>query len=342
MSLVIPEFNLQSFNTLAVPCIAAWYISVSDEIELKKAIEFAKEKSLKLLVLGGGSNVILPEYFDGLAIHVRTQGISIISQTENEVVLGVAAGENWHDFVMWCLTNNFYGLENLALIPGTVGAAPIQNIGAYGVEVKDFIAEVKVIERQSLLPITFVNEACQFDYRESIFKSENLDKYIVTSVVFKLSKVAAVNITYPALINAINDMFGQGHISTPLDVADAVIAVRESKLPNPQDIPNVGSFFKNPIVERRDYERLVVVHPKMPHFPAKNGAVKLAAGWLIDQAGWRGRALNGAAVHEKQALVLTNPQRKSAETVLRLAQEIVIDVHKKFGVMLEAEPRTYS
>ena len=339
MPLFLPHFNLQKSNTLAVPALAQYFVSVKTDDELREALTFARTEKLPLLLLGGGSNIVLRDDFPGLVIQIKSQGRDVIDENNEYVWLKVAAGENWHQLVEYSLDNSLYGLENLSLIPGSVGAAPIQNIGAYGVEIKDLVTELTAIEIRSGLPVTFTNESCQFGYRDSIFKQSLKDQYVITSVTFRLSKQPCVNLTYPALRAIFTDR-AESDIS-PQDVSAAVVAIRQSKLPDPALIPNVGSFFKNPVIDRAQFESLLGTYPKIVAYPATNDQVKLAAGWLIDQAGWRGKAAAGAVVHEQQALVLTNPSRLSGSVVLALADAVKQSVYEQFGVMLEMEPRIY-
>ena len=339
MSLFLPHFNLQKFNTLAVPALAQYFVCVKTDDELREAFAFARTESLPLLFLGGGSNIVLRDDFPGLVVHIKSQGKEVVDENEDFVWLKVAAGENWHHLVEYSLNNAFYGLENLSLIPGSVGAAPIQNIGAYGVEVKDLVAELSAINIRSGLAVTFTNESCIFGYRDSIFKQSLKDQYVITSVTFRLRKQPVLNLAYPALRAA----FGQRDEAdiSPQEVSAAVIAIRQSKLPDPTAIPNVGSFFKNPVIDRAQFESLKTAHPKLVFYPAANNQIKLAAGWLIDQAGWRGRSVAGARVHDQQALVLTNPSKGSGLAVLELADAIKKSVFEQFGVPLEMEPRVY-
>lgn len=338
MPLYLPHFNLQNYNTLASPVCAEFFVSVKDEEELQAAVKFAKEKSLPLLVLGGGSNIVLHEDFSGLAVHVQLLGKELVCEDDEFYFVRAAAGENWSDFVDYCLDEGFYGLENLSLIPGNVGAAPIQNIGAYGVELKDVFSELSALDVKSGLSITFTPESCQFGYRDSVFKNALLDQFIITSVTFKLSKKPNLNIQYPALQAALADYSPQE--ITPELVSQVVCDIRRSKLPDPKEIPNVGSFFKNPIISRNKLSELQVSYPDMVSYPVDELRVKLAAGWLIDRAGWKGRALE-AAVHDQQALVLTNPKRLKGTAVFELASAIKEAVLLKFGVELEQEPRNY-
>lgn len=338
MPLYLPHFNLQNYNTLASPVCADFFVSVKDEEELQAAIKFAKEKNLTLLVLGGGSNIVLHEDFPGLAIHVQLLGKELVREDDEFYYVKAAAGENWSDFVDYCMDEGFYGLENLSLIPGNVGAAPIQNIGAYGVELKDVFSELSALDVKSGLSITFTPESCQFGYRDSVFKNALLDQFIITSVTFKLGKKPNLNIQYPALQAALADYNPQE--ITPELVSQVVCDIRRSKLPNPKQIPNVGSFFKNPIISRNKLAELQVSYPDIVSYPVDDVRVKLAAGWLIDRAGWKGRELD-AAVHAQQALVLTNPNRLKGTAVLELASAIKEAILLKFGVELEQEPRNY-
>ncbi len=339
MPLFLPHFNLQKFNTLAVPAVANYFVSVQSDDELLEAMAFSHVEKLPLLVLGGGSNIILRGDFPGLVLQMKTRGMDLVEENDEFIWLKVAAGENWHELVEHTLDNGFYGLENLSLIPGSVGAAPIQNIGAYGVELKDVLAELSALNIQSGLMVTFTNESCQFGYRDSIFKQSLKDQYIITSVTFKLRKTPCLNLEYPALRAALAGI-PEGEI-TPEQVSAAVVAIRQSKLPDPAKIPNVGSFFKNPIIPFAQFEHLKSSYPALVSYPVDAGQVKLAAGWLIDQAGWRGREVNGVKVHQDQALVLTNPGKLEGKLILQLADKVVASVQEKFGVVLEMEPRVY-
>lgn len=339
MPLFLPHFNLQKHNTLAVPAVADWFVSITNDTELREALAWARERSLPLLVLGGGSNLVLRDDFHGLVIHIRSQGKILAAENEQYVWLQVAAGENWHQLVEYTLAEGLFGLENLSLIPGSVGAAPIQNIGAYGVELCDVFAELSAMEIASGLSVTFTAESCHFGYRDSIFKNALNGKYIITQVTLKLSREPRLVLDYPALREELKAI--PMDQLTPEKVSEAVIAIRRSKLPDPANMPNAGSFFKNPIVDGPEYQRLIAAYPDLVAYPQADGHFKLAAAWLIDRAGWRGRQLAGAAVHEYQALVLTNPQRLPGSAVLALAGHIVQSVEEQFGVTLEMEPRVY-
>jgi UDP-N-acetylmuramate dehydrogenase len=338
VSLYLPHFNLQNYNTLASPVCADFFVSVKDEAELIAALKFAKDNKLPLLVLGGGSNIVLHDDFPGLAIHIQFMGKELVREDAEYVYIKAAAGENWSDFVDYCLDEQFCGLENLSLIPGNVGAAPIQNIGAYGVELKDVFSELTALEIKSGLSITFIADACQFGYRDSVFKNALKDQFIITSVTFKLTKAPAIKIHYPALRDALANVSSDS--ITPQLVSQVVCDIRRNKLPDPKTIPNVGSFFKNPIVSTARLAAIQQAFPGVIAYSVDENSVKLAAGWLIDRAGWKGFS-QGAAVHEQQALVLTNPERLRASAVLHVAELIKASVLSKFGVELEQEPRSY-
>jgi UDP-N-acetylmuramate dehydrogenase len=336
--LYLPHFNLQNYNTLASPVCADFFVTVKDEAELLAALTFGNEKKLPLLVLGGGSNIVLHDDFHGLAIHIQLFGKELVREDDDCFYVKAAAGENWSDFVDYCLDRNFWGLENLALIPGSVGAAPIQNIGAYGIELKDVFSELTALDVKSGLVITFTHEACQFDYRDSVFKNGLKDQFIITSVTFKLTKEPRLKIHYPALQSALAEY--QSEEITPELVSQVVCDIRRSKLPDPKKIPNVGSFFKNPVISRKMLAEIQQRFSDVIYYGVDENLVKLAAGWLIDRAGWKGFD-HGAVVHAQQALVLTNPRHLTGSAVLALAEMIKASVLKEFGVELEQEPRNY-
>ena len=338
MLLYLPHFNLQSYNTLASPVCADFFVSVSTEAELLASLKYAREHSLPILVLGGGSNIILCDDFPGLAIKINLKGRVLVSETEEHFFVKAAAGENWQEFVEYCLDNHYWGLENLSLIPGSVGAAPIQNIGAYGVELQDVFAELNAIDIFSGLSVTFTHDSCQFGYRDSIFKGALKDNYISTSVTFRLSKNPSINVHYPALKNMLAQ-YEEGDI-TPELIHQVVCDIRRTKLPDPAVLPNVGSFFKNPVVQLAQLRSIQTDHPDVVFFPYAEGFVKLAAAWLIDRGGWKGFSAD-AAVHSQQALVLTNPNKLKAHVVLALAEKIQSSIFDQFGVRLELEPRVY-
>jgi len=336
---IIPDYCLQHLNTLAIAAKAKFFVEVHDNDELSAALKFAREGQLPLLVLGGGSNIVLADDFPGLAIMVKHAGIELVDEDEDFVYLQVGAGENWHNLVCYCLGFHYWGLENLSLIPGNVGAAPIQNIGAYGVELKDVFSELRAMEIQSRVVVNFEKDACEFAYRDSIFKNRFRDRYIITHVTLKLHKSPHNMIDYPALKQALATI-PEADL-TPQNISDAVCEIRSAKLPKPEDIPNAGSFFKNPIVSNEDFENLRQRYPAVVAYAAGAGHTKLAAAWLIEHAGLKGAQRGGASVHNQQALVLTNTQQGSGLDVLALAKHVQERVLEEYAVSLEMEPRVY-
>ena len=280
--------------------------------------------------------MLLTSDIDRLVVHVDIKGISIDRETEDSVHLTVNAGENWHEFVLWCIDQNYGGLENLSLIPGNVGTCPIQNIGAYGVEVKDTITKVEALEIASGKSISFSNSECKFQYRDSIFKNKVKGKYILTAVSFELTKKNhRINTSYGAIESYLNEQ----NISTPniKDVSDAVIFIRRSKLPDPAEIGNSGSFFKNPVISKTQFEELQQKYPALPSYPVSGSQVKVPAGWLIEQAGFKGKRYGDAGVHTKQALVLVNYGNASGKEIYGLAQKIQASIKKSFNITLDIE-----
>lgn len=326
-------------NTLALEAYSLALLEINNDAELLEALAGARSNNTPVVVLGEGSNVVLAGNLQCLVLVQCSHGIEILEDHEEFVLLRVAAGENWHSFVRWSLQQGYYGLENLALIPGTVGAAPIQNIGAYGVELERFIDAVhgRVIDSSELISLT--NEECQFAYRDSIFKHELRDRLVITQVDFKLSKKAMLELQYPALANALGSKAAE--ILTPQDVFDAVVQIRQSKLPDPVVTPNAGSFFKNPLIDAKQAELLKNKFPDLPVYPQSDGMVKIAAAWLIDYCGWKGYRENGVGVHPEHALVLVNSSATSGLVLLNLAEKIAVSVKNSFAIDLEIEPRTY-
>jgi len=331
------NYNLRALNCLAIPALAQYFWQCETKGEVLEAIAWANENNLKINVLGGGSNIICQDSVQGLTLLPNLSGINVENETSTQAFVRVACGVNWHQFVKWSLENCFFGLENLALIPGLVGAAPIQNIGAYGVEVCQFIEEVVAVNLNTGEEKIFSSAACQFAYRDSVFKGPENGKYLIVSVLFRFPVNVEPNTAYLAL----NTYLKQNSLSaTPRNIFEAVCSIRSSKLPDPTDIPNVGSFFKNPVVSIEDYENLLKEFPDIVSYPAPGGK-KLAAAWLIDRAGWKGREIDGVRIHPQQALVLTNPGRRSAEAVLTVAQKIQTSISDTFGVELEVEPQLF-
>ncbi len=338
------DISLQSFNSLAVPSCAEHFTVLEKAADLPQLLEIASHCNWTVRVLGEGSNVVLAEQLDGLLIQQRCRGIAIVEEDAQTVVVAVAAGENWHQFVQWCLQQGYYGLENLALIPGAVGAAPIQNIGAYGVEVGGFLRSVQARELATGKQRLLSRRDCEFDYRDSVFKGALRDRLIIEVVQLRLSKVPQAVYAYPPLAQWLE----QQDITTPTpeQVFDAVVSVRRSRLPEPAQMPNAGSFFKNPRVNAKTMLRLLGSYLHLPHYRDESSAAppdsyKLAAAWLIDYCGFTQRTDRAVRVHPQHALVLINPQRRAAQEILDLAGEIVAAVEAEFGLQLEQEPRSY-
>jgi len=319
--------SLSVYNTMAVPVLAKKVVKAKSIEQIKAAIEHAKESNQRFLILGEGSNTVFVQDFPGIVIVVCTKGITRIENTESKVIVKAAAGENWHGFVSHCMNNQWHGLENLALIPGLVGAAPIQNIGAYGVEVGDLIQSVDVLDVSTFDIQTISYQDCEFSYRDSRFKRDWMNTKVVTAVTFELSKSPEVKLTYPALkvfVEQSNRLSDSAPIQ-PQHVYDAVIAIRNQKLPNPKELPNAGSFFKNPVVDNKQHNDLKEKYPQLVSYPQAKG-YKLAAAWLIEHRGWKHRELNGVRVHESQALVITNPNRVHGSHIKALASAIQCDI----------------
>lgn len=280
--------------------------------------------------------MLLTKDIENLVVHIDIKGISIDKENENEVYITVNAGENWHEFVLWCVENNFGGIENLSLIPGNVGTCPIQNIGAYGVEVKDTITKVEALEIETGKLVSFTNEECNFAYRNSIFKNEIKDTYIITSVSFRLTRnTHKLNTSYGAIETELTSKEIQK--PTLKNISDAVIAIRKSKLPDPKEIGNSGSFFKNPVISKTQFLKLQKEYPSIPSYAVSDTEIKIPAGWLIEQAGFKGKRYGNYGVHEKQALVLVNYGNATGLEIYQLAQEIQKTILRKFGVILEIE-----
>lgn len=339
--IVQEQVSLQAYNTLAVPVKTRWFIEANTHQDIVFALAFVREQQCPLLVLGGGSNVVLVDDIAGLTLHVNTRGVSIENETDTTVLLSVAAGENWHDTVMYCVEQSWCGVENLALIPGSVGAAPIQNIGAYGVELTQCFSYLEAIEISTGKVQRFGRDACQFAYRDSVFKQQAKDQYVITRVVLALSKQPQWHIHYPALQERLAAIEAS-ELSSAV-IAQAVIDIRRSKLPDPVDIPNAGSFFKNPIVSAECYRDIKRQYPHIIAYAqdTQPPTYKLAAGWLLDQAGWKGTDVKGVAMHKDQALVLTNPHRLSGADLLAFVAQVKADIHQKYTLELEVEPRIY-
>ena len=306
------------------------FVSVNSLKALKEII--ASEKDIFLL--GGGSNILLINDVEKLVIHLNTKGIIVNDFDADTVLITAEAGENWHELVLWCVSQNYGGLENLALIPGNVGTSPIQNIGAYGVEIKDVFKQLEAIDIDTGKTKIFTNADCNFGYRNSVFKNELKGKYIITNVTFKLTKKNhKINISY----GAIKDLLLNKENPSIKEIADAVIAIRQSKLPDPKKIGNSGSFFKNPVITSNLFKELTKKYPEIPHYVISENEIKIPAGWLIEQCGFKGKRFGDAGVHEKQALVLVNYNNASGKDIYGLAQKIQQKVMKIFKIALEIE-----
>lgn len=326
---------LQPFNTFGIQATAAYYVAIEDVNSLQSFLKSDYPGSDQLLVLGGGSNLLFTGDFDGLVLHMVNKGIEVLEEDNTHSVVRVQAGEVWDDFVNWSTERTLYGIENLAAIPGSVGAAPVQNIGAYGAEVKDVVVSVEMVMLETGEPLTLTRAECDFGYRTSIFKRDLRGQAIITSVVFRLTKSGLLNTGY----GDVQKMLGTSGIldPRPADVAAVIRAIRSSKLPDPSITGNAGSFFKNPVIDDTEADALLKLHPDLPSWPQPYGSVKVAAGWLIEQCGLKGFRMGNAAVHEKQALVLVNAGGATGLEVVALANHIIKTVWLQFGIRLEPE-----
>ena len=324
------QFSLQSLNTFGIAATARAYLRVTEREQLLGVYADGAWATLPKLVLGGGSNVLLTRDFDGLVLHIALAGKQVIGGDDTHHFVRAAAGENWHAFVQWTIAQGIGGLENLSLIPGTVGAAPIQNIGAYGLEIKDVFHSVTVFDPDSGETRVMDGAACRFGYRDSVFKHEG-SRLIILDVTFALARQWTPNLRYAELA-------AEPDLTSPQTIAQAVIAIRSRKLPDPAVVGNAGSFFKNPVVSGAQCAALLARFPNMVHHVQPDGTEKLAAGWLIDQCGWKGKSLGAAGVYPKQALVLVNNGGATGADVVALAQAIQADVQARYGVLLEPEP----
>ncbi len=333
--LVESNISLKAFNTFGIDVKARLFAAFQTIDDLVEVLSDSKLREEKRLILGGGSNILLTSDYDGLVLKNELYGIELIDEDNDYYYVQAGAGENWHEFVMTCIENDWAGLENLSLIPGCVGASPMQNIGAYGVEIKDRFEYLEALNLTTLQVEVFELEDCHFGYRESIFKRELKDEYIITSVVYRLFKTPQLNTSYGAIESELQKM----NIKHPTirDVSNAVIAIRSSKLPDPAEIGNSGSFFKNPVISNDHFDQVKAAHPTIVAYPAGPGKTKVAAGWLIDQAGWKGFTRENYGVHKNQALVLVNYGGASGKEIYDLSTEILNSVRDKYGITLERE-----
>ena len=328
------NFSLKNYNTFGIEAKAKQFVAVRDTTELRTILE--QNKSEKKFILGGGSNMLLTKDIDALVIHVDLKGRKIIKENDDFVWVESQAGENWHKFVIWTIDQNFGGLENMSLIPGNVGTTPVQNIGAYGTEIKDTFDSCEAITIENQEMKTFTKAECHFGYRESIFKNEEKDKYIITSVVFKLTKRNhKINVSYGDIAAEL----AKNNITNPTlkEVSNAVIAIRQSKLPDPKELGNSGSFFKNPTLLKSVFEKIHQEFPEMKYYEVSETEVKVPAGWLIEQAGFKGKRFGDAGIHKNQALVLVNYGNATGKEILDVSKTIQETIFKTFGIHIEAE-----
>lgn len=326
------NFSLKKFNTFGIDVKTSRFLTVNSVNELRTVL--AKES--EIFVLSGGSNMLLTKNIDKLVLHINIKGIEIIEEGDSHAFVKVQAGENWHDFVLWCIENNLGGLENLSLIPGYVGTSPIQNIGAYGVEIKDTFHKLKAVKIATGERKIFSNTDCEFGYRNSIFKNSLKGKYIITSVIFKLTKKNhKLNYSYGGIRSELEK---RGIIKPTIkDISNCVIDIRNSKLPNPDKIGNSGSFFKNPVISNTQFNELEKQFPEIPSYIVSDSEIKVPAGWLIEKSGFKGKRFGDAGVHDKQALVLVNHGNATGQEIYELAQNIQKKVHNTFNITLEIE-----
>ena len=332
---------LDELNTFGIKVGAKYFAEVKSVNEFKELVHEDVYKQNKKLILGGGSNILFTGCFDGIVIKNSIKGISVVSETETEVIVKANAGEVWHELVLWCIEKNYAGIENLSLIPGFVGAAPMQNIGAYGVEIKDVFYELEALDIEDGEPVKFNLTDCEFGYRESVFKNKLKNKFFISSVSFKLTKLSAPHALYRFktdygdIKNTLSEM--QVYDLNLKAVSTAVCKIRNTKLPNPKELGNAGSFFKNPSVAKEKFEELVSSNPVMPSYLQKDGNVKIPAGWLIEQCGWKGKIVGNTGSHKSQALVLVNYGNATGDEIWNLALEIKKSVFEKFGIEIVPE-----
>lgn len=332
---VLEGMDLASWTTFGISAHAAHWITAHSDDDVRFALSWRQERDAALLVMGGGSNMLMHADWEGLALHIGIRGVRVLKEEDGRIEVVVGAGENWHDWVMLALKNGWHGLENLALIPGQVGASPMQNIGAYGVELKDRFLWLEAIHVQTGSLKRFDAASCEFGYRESIFKSSEKGQWIIVRVAFILEENAPLQTAYGAIQQELKALPEESW--THADVAKAVMQIRSTKLPDPKKLGNAGSFFKNPVLGPDEFKRLQTAHPEVAHYPQSDGTIKVAAGWLIEQAGWKGKHRGTHGVHVNQSLVLVHYGGATGAEIWQLAQDIMNDVRSQYGVQLEPE-----
>ncbi len=333
--LIHENYSLKELNTFHIDASAHYFVEVASLEDIQEILSDKKKSAAKKLILGGGSNLLFTKNVEGIVIKNNLKGISLVKEDKDYYYVKAGAGEVWHQLVMHCINNNYAGLENLSLIPGNVGASPMQNIGAYGTEIKDSFYELEAFHLNTKTVTTFNNADCKFGYRESVFKQELKNQFIITSVTFRLNKIPDFNISYGAVEAELEEM-GINQLSIQA-ISKAVCNIRNSKLPNPAEIGNAGSFFKNPEIPQTLFLRLKNEFPTIVGYKLENGNIKLAAGWLIEQCGWKGKRVGDAGVHTLQALVLVNYANAKGNEIFDLSEKIMSSVKEKFGVELERE-----
>ncbi len=332
--------SLKLYNTFGIEAKACQFAEIRSVDDLQEILRNPAYASLPTLIIGGGSNLLFTRNFEGLVLKISIQGIEAVREDAQHVWLKAGAGVSWHQLVLYSIEQGLGGIENLSLIPGTVGAAPMQNIGAYGVEIQDTFDSLEAVERQTGALKTFYAQDCHFGYRESVFKNVLKDRYIITSVTLRLSKQPVINTSYGDIEKILAQRQSEnGHHFVPgiREVSDAVICIRQSKLPDPAVIGNAGSFFKNPVIPQQQYEQLKKTFDQIPGYALPDQTVKVPAGWLIEQTGWKGKRVGDAGVHDRQALVLVNHGSASGEEIKALARQIQASVYEKFGIEIMPE-----
>lgn len=333
--------SLTSFNTFGIEARSNYFAEITSLDEFKELVVTPVFQHNEKLIIGGGSNLLFSKNFEGITIKNSIKGVTVVNESETEVIVKAHAGEVWHEFVLWCIERNYAGLENLSLIPGLVGAAPMQNIGAYGAEIKDCFHELEAIDIQSGELVKFKLHDCEFGYRESVFKNNLKGKYFITSVSFRLTKldspkaIYSFKVDYGDIKNTLNEM--KVYELSLQAVSDAVCKIRASKLPDPKILGNAGSFFKNPTISRELFEQLLLKYPVMPSYVQSDNRVKIPAGWLIEQCGWKGKVVGHTGSHKSQALVLVNYGHATGQEVWHLAMDIQQSVQDKFGITILPE-----